>query len=387
MIRFLLIALMLGAGQAAAQGTQPNQPQQSQAPTPPRTYSQADLWDRSGDRITFRLADISLPKRVGAVTFGEVSELGQPGRGLDNTIQFHSDDRAILASIYIYYPPIAHPGLSAFMTDRAMDLISEGRLRRLSAGTVPVGGVANGAIRMIYGGYQGRLASASAFVKVGRWMVKLRVSGPESRRADIEGTLDALLSSLRFEGAARPRATGLLDIAACTAPPVRDARAVNDPAIAFGTALLLPLDPLGEPDAQGRDGRPIDIVSRFGDQWCLSTVARYGREQTPILRAVRPDGNGSSGGGRAVALAMVSDSGTVLEVLRDDEHDTLVYHRIGESFVLSSYAGPPSDEQLVNVLNGADRDAQRIRATVALSPDGDSQITLTELPGSNGNRR
>jgi hypothetical protein len=377
-----LLGLLLVTGAAPAQ-------QQQQQPAP-RTYSQADLWSRGGDRITFRLARISLPQRLGAVAFDETAELGTPGRGLDNTIQFRSGDRAILASVYIYYPPIAHPGLTAFMTDRALEIISNGSLRRISAGTVPAGGLANGAIRMTYGGYQGHLASSAAFIKVGRWMAKLRVSGPEERRAEVESTMDALLSSLRFDGEPRPRAATLLDISGCQAPPVRSAPAVNDPMAGFGTAILLPFDPLGEPGARGRDGRPLNILPRLGDGWCLSTVARYGEQQTPILRATGPapppDGDGNSHA-RSVALAMISDSGTILEVLHDGEHYTLVYHRMGECFVLGSYSAVPSDEQLTDMLTGTDREAGRIRARVGLNPEGGSEISISELPGAEGQRR
>src|ERR1043165_2008813 len=234
MIRNLLIAFALVSGTGAAVAQQ-SRPAEHAAPAP-RTYTDAELWHRSGDRVTFTLAHISLPQRLGVVGLRETGGLDQ-GRGLDNTAQFRSDDNAILASVYIYYPPIAHAGLTAFMTDRALDTLSNGGLRRLSSGAVPVGGVANGAIRMSYGGYQGRLASSAAFIKAGRWIVKLRVSGPESRRADVEATMDALLFALRFEGDARPRAAALLDIQACPTPSDRTAQAVNDPAAAFGTAL------------------------------------------------------------------------------------------------------------------------------------------------------
>jgi hypothetical protein len=225
-------------------------------------------------------------------------------------------------------------------------------------------------------------------MKVGRWLVKFRVSGPEARRADIEATMDALLSSIRFEGTAQPRPATPLNIGGCDAASNTNARPFTEPTAAFGAALILPFDPMGEPGATGRDGRPLNILSRVGDAWCLSTVARYGQSQTPILRAVGPEraDGGRNAPVRSVGLALISDSGIILEIVQDQGHYTLIYHRIGESMVLGSYVTPPSDEQLVNLLSGADQEAGRIQARVGLSADGNSEISLSAPPANNQRR-
>jgi hypothetical protein len=382
MIRFVLIALMLAIGAAPAAAQSNRQP--AAAPQTPPSYTQAELWDRSGDRIGFTLAGISLPQGAGAVSLDETGELGTPGRGLDNTIQFRSGDRQILASVYIYYPPIAHAGLAAFATERGLEILSEGNLRRVSAGTVPVGGVDGAGVRIDYRGYRGDLASSAAFIKVGRWLVKLRVSGPEARRADIDATMTALLASFRFDGTPRPRAGTLLGVPACTDSFDRDARALPDGPGTFGASMLAVFDPLGDPGARNQDGSPSHITGRVGDSWCQSTEARYGQQRTAILRATGPAPVADEGGAasaRSVALAIISDSGTILEVIQDGGQFVILFHRIGETFVLGSYDGPPSDEQITNMLTGSDREGVRIRARIGLRPTGDTNIELRSIPG------
>jgi hypothetical protein len=376
MIRVVLIALSLalGAGQAVAQ--------QAEQARPPATYSQSQLWSRGDGRISFRLARISLADRAGAVSFHETAELGQPGRGIDNAIQYRSGDQQVYATVYFYFPPIAHPGLAAYATEQGLDYLSEGALQRVRAGSVPVGGIAGGAIRIDYRGYRRNLASSAAFLKVGRWMVKLRVSGPEARRAEVEATMTALLDSFRFEGEQQPRAVTLPEIGACTSVPTNAARPLLDGMDSIADAMLTSFDPLGEAAPREGGGDPIRIFARVGDGWCLSTRARIGNQIVPILRAV---GTGPSGtdrvNGRTVAIGIISDSGRLIETVQAGEHRFVMFHhQIGETVVLGAYNSPPTDEQIAAMLSGADRDGGRIRARVGLRPEGGTDIELQAPP-------
>src|SRR5437870_13850175 len=93
------LALAIGATQAPAQA-----PQQSQQQPAPRTYSQADLWDRGAEWITFRPGNVSLPTTLGSMRLDRSLEASQEGQGLDNALLYFSPDRAVLASVYIYAP-------------------------------------------------------------------------------------------------------------------------------------------------------------------------------------------------------------------------------------------------------------------------------------------
>jgi hypothetical protein len=382
MIRFFLaaLAMAIGASQAAAQA----QPQQQQGQRPgPRTYTQDQLWDRGDGRIAFTPARISLALRAGPVSFQETGEVGTAGRGLDNTMQYRSQDGQVFASVYFYLPPLAHAGLAAYTTELGLETLSAGRLQRVSAGTVAVGDVADGAVRIDYRGYRETMASSAAFFKAGRWMVKLRVSGPESRREDVQAAMTALIASFRFEGDVRPRPAVLLDVAACASPVAGPARALADNQETFADSLLGAFDPTGEMTQRPGASNPAPILARFGNGWCRSTRARIGDSTIPILRATGPAPSGSGRvNARTVAVALISDSGRLVEVVQGGENRfTLYHHQIGETVVLGAYAAPPTDEQIVAMLTGADREAGRIRARIGLDPNGATAVELRSIPG------
>jgi hypothetical protein len=114
MIRSLLIALSLVAASPAAA--------QSHEARSARTYTQADLWNRSGERITFSLGGISLPTRAGETRMTRSVEASQQGRGLDNALLYFSSDEAVFATVYIYAPALPDAALTGFMTDYAIHL-------------------------------------------------------------------------------------------------------------------------------------------------------------------------------------------------------------------------------------------------------------------------
>lgn len=385
MIRFVTVALALaGASQAMAQAPQaPRAQQQAQQQPTPRTYTQDQLWHRGDGRIAFTPARISLAQQAGTVAFQSTQEVGTPGRGLDNVLQYRSGDGQVYASVYFYLPPLAHAGLAAFATEQGLDYLSENSLRRVAAGTVPIGEVADGAVRIDYRGYRRTLASSAAFFKAGRWMVKLRVTGPEDRRAEVEAAMTALLASFRFDGEIRPRAAVLLDAAGCASAPTSPARALPDNQDTIGDSLIAVFDPAGEMTRRPGTNVPAPILARFGDGWCLSNRARIGNSTVPILRATGPAPSGSGRvNSRTVAVAVISDAGRLVEVVNSSEgRFTLYHHQIGETAVLGAYAESPTDEQIVAMLTGADRDAGRIRALVRLRPEGGSDIELRSVPG------
>lgn len=371
------LVLALGASQAAAQAQGP-------AATP-GTYTQDQLWRRSDQRVTFAPAGISFGLRAGPAAFESASEASRPGQGLDNAIQYRSADNEVFATVYVYLPPLAHAGLSAFATDQGLNQISPGTLRTTATRVVDAGGSAGAAIRIDYRGYRGNLASSAAFIKAGRWIVKVRVSGPDRRRAEVESAMAALLDEMRFEGAVRARPAAPLDMRDCPAPPPGQARALPDNEASFADALLASFDAGGEEPGPPRPGGPR-LLARFGPSWCRSTLAMIGEARVPILRAVGAAPSGARGESvieaRSVAVAIISDSGTLLEVVQSaEDRFSLLYHRIGTTLVLGAYASTPSDEQIAAVLSGADREAGRARASIAFAAEGGSSITLHELPG------
>lgn len=148
-------------------------------------------------------ADIAVPRAFGSLTLRQLLP-ARPG-GWDNVAQYGSDDRALVATIYIYRPVVADAGFAAIMTTEAI-FASFGRGIDGGPRTLaPAGGVAQAAHRQVYlaelkrgDGPPSPLATGFAVLKAGQWIVKLRVTGPAQRRDEVERALDGLLGGLRF---------------------------------------------------------------------------------------------------------------------------------------------------------------------------------------------
>lgn len=341
------------------------------------TPAGADLWRRDESRITFTRARFSLPTRAGAVALEGAYEFGHPGEGLDSGLQYESADRQVFASIYVYAPSLAHTGVTAFATDNAIRVQSGTNLRMLSSRTVAAGGHDGVAIRSDYAGFrQARNASSAAFIRAGFWIIKLRVSGPEARRAEVEAAMSALLADLRFTGDVAPRAAEPLDVGAC--PSRSDSAARVLPHYGADTLEDAVFDVSNAvQDEPRREQAGHETTVAFGRSWCLSSSARIGNSNLPILRATSPPGSNAL---NAVLIASISDSGTLIEVVEYRERHLFImyYHQIGSTLVLGRYATIPTDRQIADIVSGADRDGGRARATVTYPADGNSSITINE---------
>jgi hypothetical protein len=370
MIRFLIALAMVFAvaGTAVAQTTQ--QPQAA------RTYTQAELWRRSGDRISFVLAGISVPTQIGALRLTRSVEASREGQGLDNALLYASADEQVFATVYIYAPALADASLTAFMTDNAIHLQSGSELRTLSSGIVAAGGRDGVAFRADYAGFrQNRLASSAAFMRVGRWIVKLRVSGPEPRRAEVEAAMNALLREMSFEGRPGPAAFTPIALPTCRRSPDRPARmSPADDAETAAEALIA---------NAGVDlpGSAVDLSARG---WCRSAGYRVANAAgtTPVFRILDPPASDLPR--RRVLVALLADNGTMFEVMerRFDNRTSyvLIHHQIGRTLVLGSYDSPPTDEQLRAIDSGEDGDGGRARAVITYHANGDSNIVIQAAP-------
>jgi hypothetical protein len=375
MIRSLLIALsLIAAGPAAAQ---------SHEAQGARTYTQADLWNRAGGRITFSLGGISLPDRAGETRMVRSVEASQEGRGLDNALLYMSPDEQVFATAYIYAPALPDGALTAFMTDYAIHLQAGAGFRTLRSGVVAAGGREGVAIRADYAGFrENRLASSAAFIRVGRWIVKLRVSGPEARRAEVEGAMNALLRDIRFAGRPAPAAITPITAPECRRAPERAARPVRSEDSETMEDAIMAHNLAGVEVSGGQSDEPGAPPSR--PHWCRSAGYRIPDSlgPTPVLR----DQNSQPGDDtrRSVLIALLSDSGTMIEVVerhfRNRTRFVVVHHQIGQTTVLGSYDSVPTDAQIGDIATGADRDGGRARATIVYQASGDSNVNVQVAP-------
>jgi hypothetical protein len=347
----------------------------------------AGLWQQSESRITFTAAHISFPLAAGSTRFTSTFEFSHQGEGLDTGLQFQSPDRQVFATAYVYYPGLPHAGLTAYATDQALRGQSA-NVRTVGTRVVGAGGHDGVAIRTDYAGYRENLASSAAFIKAGRWIVKLRVSGPEARRAEVEAAMAALLDAIHFEGQVQPRLAAPLEIDDCSAQAPGPSHLLPDDLVRnAATAIVGTFDGAGEEARDGTHGGTTILSARFGSGWCVSTRARIGQASYPILRARPPLGSGVADGVSLVAVPM-NDAGTLLEAIRTRDHDhvILLYHEIGSSTLLGTYDAVPSDEQIANILSGADEPGTRIRAVIRLRPGQGANIEIpsaTSTPAPN----
>ena len=352
MIRFLFCLSLLVAGLA--------------------TPTQAkEVWSTSGERVTFNAARISFPARPGGLVIAETKEFSHPGEALDAVVRYQSADEKVFATAYVYLPGLADSALAAVATDEAIRLNSETPVARLGRAVVAAGGNANVAMRIDYSGYRGNLASSAVFIKADRWIVKLRVSGPEPRKAEVAAAMAALLDGMRFEGEIRPWPTAAFETPPCPEQTAADARALPDSqaatleyTIGYGA-----LDPLGTRPGE----KPSKaFASRIGDRWCR-LVVDAGTAKVPVLRTTEPGGGAI---GKSVLLVLYSDAGGALEVVRvKADRYLLINHAIGSTAILGTYDAVPSPRQLAEILLGRG-DGGKIRAKVAFKANGDSDINI-----------
>ncbi len=338
------------------------------------------LWSVAGDRHELVPARTSLPRTAGTLSMVQARD-GRPD-GTDSNLMYRSADGAVIATVYLYYPGLAHPGLAAYATDRGIRLNSRTPLESAPPRLADAGGVASAAIRIDYSNYMGANASSAGFIKAGRWMIKIRVTGPEARRAEVMTAMDALLAGIRFNPDSPARAAAPVAVTDCPSGPARpDANLIANEGFEQLTAhgLLALTDGAGV-EGQGEDGRRISIASRIPASMCVSS--RIGQANLPILRATGDVSGDQSG--RTGAVVIISDAGTLIEIARSltTAHYVLLHHEIGSTTVLGSFDAMPSDRQIIALFTERNNPATQARARVNLRANGDTELTLPEPPAA-----
>lgn len=380
MIRGLLAFIAFWLGAAAAGQTPPPAP--SPAPAPPSPSAQ--FWVVSDTQVASVPARIAFPLQAGVVTVRRHQEFSHEGQGIDNALQYQSEDRAVFATVYAYLPGLAHSGLAAFATDHGIrtesPAVRGGELRIADAG-----GRTGVALRAEYSGFRGDLVSSAAWIKTGRWIVKFRVSGPAARRADVIAAMDALLRDLQFGAANRPYPAAPVAIADC--PPRTDsAPAGLLPQVAQAElaahGFLATLDGGGIEGTDDDSGEPVILPSRVPERMCR-TVVTVGDVRVPILHG--EPGESRSVDGRTMLIVSLSDSGAAFELVKADNlgGHVLLHHEIGRTTMLARFDGVPSDAQIVEMMTTPNHPATRITVPVEFRPGTGPRMYLPPTPPEN----
>jgi hypothetical protein len=361
-MRFIVLLAALAIGFAAP----------GVAADPPAPASA--FWNVSDQRLTFEPAMLSAPRRAAGAEYFETREFSHPGEGVDSAIKYRSADQKVVATLYVYYPSFAHAGVQAIATDQAIRSPRSPGIRSLGTGVAAAAGIRGVAVTSDYDHYLGENHTRAAFIKAGRWMLKLRVSGPESRSAEVAAVMTALLDGLRFEGKVRPSPAAPIAAGQC-APTDRP-----DAGVAAGggdAATIAMADAAGEPVVKPVPGGPKTVPGRIGRDWCRTRL-QVGDQQMAVLQSTGKARSGGPGGDSAL-LVLYSDGGGVLEVVRlaRERKYLLLHHDIAEVKVLESYDALPSLAQIGRLFSDA---PTQIRARIRFKTDGSAAV---ELPGAN----
>lgn len=364
----LFAALLLGlAGPSAAA---------EQAPAAADPARSGAFWTVSDQRLTFEPAGLSAPRRAAGAEYFETKEFSRPGEGVDSAIKYRSADQKVFATLYVYYPSFAHTGVQAIATDQAIRSPRSPNIRPLGTGVASAAGMRGVAVTSDYDQYLGENHTKAAFIKAGRWMLKLRVTGPQSRSAEVASVMTALLDGLRFEGKVKPSPAAPISAGQCAPTDRPDAAVV---AGGGGDAASIAMsDAAGEPVVNPVRGGPKSVPARIGRDWCRTRL-QAGNQEMAVLQATgkgRPD-RGLDGD--SALLVLYSDGGGVLEVVRLAKGGKylLLHHDIAEVKVLESYDRLPSLAQIGRLFS--ETNPVSIRARIRLKTDGSAAV---ELPGA-----
>ncbi|NWK98164.1 hypothetical protein DM806_21360 [Sphingobium lactosutens] len=317
---------------------------------------EAEAWTPRADAIRANAAGISLPQTVAGLSLSKSGEASNGGRAIDNYAQYLSEDGAVQATLYVYMPTYADASLAAYMTDKAIMERFGNQTRRTAYASAPAAGQADRAIRAVYDdAADGALTTAAGFVHAGRWIAKIRVTGPTERRAEVLAGLDGMLSGLAFDDAASLHATAPATFSAC---PAADA----------GDAQLAKANP-----AERAIPQDVRIPREGKDALCVrGTVTTAEGRYDMLQQAGRSDG---------AIIVPVDDSGTVLafDPAKDAPGYQLSIHMVGQTDLYGTYDKVPSPRQIAAILDGKDSQTAQAQAVATYAANG--QVTMQAARG------
>ncbi|MBV2147141.1 hypothetical protein KRZ98_02405 [Sphingobium sp. AS12] len=316
------------------------------APMCAHAADDAEAWTPTETAIRATTAGISLPQTIASLSLTKSGEASNGGRAVDNYAQYLSEDGAIQATLYVYLPTYADASLAAYMTDKAIMERFGSRTRRTAYASAPVAGKADSAIRAVYDdAADGALTTAAGFVHAGRWIVKIRVTGPTERRADVLAGLDGMLAGLALDDPASLHTTGPARFDSCPAADTHEARLTKDDA-----ATAAPQD--------------VRIPREGKDALCVrGTVTTADGRYDMLQQAGRSDG---------AIIVPVDDSGTVLafDPAAQGKGYKLSIHMVGQTDLYGVYDRVPSPRQIAAILDGKDPQTAKAEATAAYAANG-----------------
>ena len=379
---FFALAALLCAPTMALQAQVAEQQQQQQQ------QQASSEWILSDKTALLKLAGIGLPAAPGGLKITGTRDFSHPGDALDAAILYASPDQQVFATAYVYLPGLAHTGLAALATDRSIQSNSSSPVRALGVSVIRAADADRAAIRTAYEHYRGTLTTRAGFLKAGRYLIKLRVSGPEARGSEVDAAFDDLAAGIRIGAGKTIYTAAPISVEPCTASEIGSGatRLQDVPSEKIAAiALLGTFDGAGL-IAKDSGGKTTILRSRVPASLCSSQLSRGHL----VLRGAA--GTASAVEGRTRLVVILSDGGEMLELVDTPKlGHVLLHHRIGGTAILPTWDGVPSNDQIERMLTGADRESTKVLATVVLRPDKGDEINIApaadpQVPTDRGTR-
>ncbi|WP_298016650.1 hypothetical protein [uncultured Parasphingopyxis sp.] len=318
-----------------------------------------------------RLAEIAVPESAGILQLSRVGEFSAD-TGTDNYAQYGSESGDTVGTIYIYRTGLSDPGIVALATLQIIEGLY-GEPVQTRNETTQLDDIPDAARMTVYENASVRGATASTaagFARAGLWMIKVRVTGPQSRRDDIVGAAYALLRGIELPEGIPIQPTSIYDPAPC--PTIVTPPAALVPGSGLEGALVSSTLVAGRSDSDIEDDgnlflrRPLENpcivdgdVNEDGIWLVLGDAARNGEPQ----------------------IVLFGDSGHGMEVLpRIDELESrpfIALYRGDQAWIFGPFDGVPNIEQMRSLGGeGSMEWAGSPVAEVAVGSEGNSEIRI-----------
>lgn len=198
--------------------------------------SGAELWQNAAGGKRPKAIDITAPAAAGALKFRYVVTFSPTGT--DVAAEYKSDDGELIGTLYIYRPPIASAQDTMIATTETIRAIYGAAVTIDPETLVDAGGAVRVAHRrafdhLIFAGPNsqlppGELASVLSVLQADDWLIKLRVTGPSRRKAEVAAAADAMLAAVRLGRAVKAAPAALDTVSDCLdTPATPDATALT----------------------------------------------------------------------------------------------------------------------------------------------------------------
>lgn len=363
MVRMILLTMALVVGGVS---TQPS-------PAFAHDYTvAATVWEDPDNALPHpREVQIGIPREAGSQRLTELGDFNNSG-GLDNIAQYRSADDEVFATVYIYRTTLADPGIAAIATDFVIRHAYGARTRLVEDRLTSIGGIPQMARMMFYeDAFDGERASLAAYARAGQWTVKLRVTGPQSRRDQVLSDALALLDGMRLGAEVDLSPPFSYAVSECPAEPGgQPAQLIDVPDEAMdaagvgGMALALRLiGPEIEAALRGAAQEFCVLASRqIGQGAYVLAIKRISEEHGP-------------------RLILIGDAGRGFEVIEPDEPDQsehfVAMHGLGGAPVFGPFDAHPTADQFFSLVAGGSNWLGSPSVIVSADEEGDINVELT----------